>query len=86
VSTDQDHGYEVKRIGLEPWPKLCQNLRSNRETELADQFPSHVASAWIDNSVVVALENLAGLYRAMNWGDDTEPLGQRGVRFRSIQR
>ena len=45
-----------KRADLEPWPKLWQNLRSARETELADQFPAHVASAWIGNSVAVAVE------------------------------
>ena len=44
----------IKRAGLEPWLKLWQNMRSTRETELADQFPAHVASAWIGNSVAVA--------------------------------
>ena len=44
----------IKRAGLKPWPKLWQNLRSTRETELADEFPAHVASAWIGNSVAVA--------------------------------
>jgi len=47
----------IKRAGLEPWPKLWQNLRSTRETELADQFPAHVASAWIGNSVAVAVKH-----------------------------
>jgi len=42
---------------LKPWPKLWQNLRSTRETELADQFPAHVASAWIGNSVAVAVKH-----------------------------
>ena len=46
-----------KRAGLEPWPKLWQNLRSTRETELADQFPAHVAAAWIGNSVAVAVKH-----------------------------
>ena len=47
----------IKHAGLEPWPKLWQNLRSTRETELADQFPAHVASAWIGNSVAVAVKH-----------------------------
>ena len=47
----------IKRTGLKPWPKLWQNLRSTRETELADQFPAHVASAWIGNSVAVATKH-----------------------------
>ena len=47
----------IKRAGLKPWPKLWQNLRSTRETELADQFPAHVAAAWIGNSVAVAVKH-----------------------------
>ena len=41
----------------QPWSKLWQNLRSTRETELADQFPAHVAAAWIGNSVAVAVKH-----------------------------
>ncbi len=44
----------IRRAGLEPWPKLWQNLRSTRETERADHFPAHVISAWIGNSEQVA--------------------------------
>ena len=44
----------VKRAGLKAWPKLFQNLRSTRQTELCEEFPSHVVSAWIGNSESVA--------------------------------
>ena len=44
----------VMRAGLTPWPKLWQNLRSTRETELANEFPIHVVTKWIGNSVAVA--------------------------------
>ncbi len=44
----------VARAGLKPWPKLFQNLRSTRETELAEQWPEHVVCAWIGNSSAVA--------------------------------
>jgi hypothetical protein len=44
----------VRRAGLEPWPKLWQNLRASRETELAETFPLHVVCAWIGNSAAVA--------------------------------
>ena len=47
----------IRRAGLEPWPKLFQNLRSTRETELAEQFPIHVVCDWIGNSKSVALKN-----------------------------
>jgi len=35
----------VRRAGLEPCPKLFQNLRSPRETELAEEYPMHVVCA-----------------------------------------
>ena len=44
----------IKRAGVEPWPKLWQNLRSSRETELTESFPLHVVVAWIGNSAAVA--------------------------------
>lgn len=44
----------VCRAGLEPWPKLFQNLRSTRETELMETYPAHVVCAWIGNSESVA--------------------------------
>ncbi len=47
----------IRQAGLEGWPKLWQNLRSTRETELCDIFPAHVASAWIGNSVPVAMKH-----------------------------
>ena len=47
----------IRRAGLLPWPKLFQNLRSTRETELAEQFPLHVVCAWIGNSQPVAAKH-----------------------------
>ena len=47
----------LRRAGLEPWPKLFQNLRSTRETELAETFPIHVVCAWIGNSQPVAAKH-----------------------------
>ncbi len=47
----------IRRAGLEPWPKLWQNLRSSRQTELAEHFPQHVVCAWIGNSQPVAQEH-----------------------------
>ena len=47
----------VRRAGLEPWPKLFQNLRSTRETELAEEFPMHVVCAWIGNSQPIAAKH-----------------------------
>ena len=47
----------IRRAGLEQWPRLWHNLRASRQTELADQFPSHVVCAWIGNSESVAREH-----------------------------
>jgi integrase len=44
----------IKRAGLTPWPKLFQNLRATRETELVRRFPIHVVCAWLGNSPRVA--------------------------------
>ena len=45
----------IRRAGLKPWPKLFQNLRSPRETELMKQFPIAVVSAWLGNIQKIAL-------------------------------
>jgi integrase len=47
----------IRRAGLTPWPKLLQNLRSTRETELCDRFPMHVVCDWIGNSKPVAMKH-----------------------------
>ena len=44
----------IHRAGLEPWPRLFQNLRASCETELAEVFPAHVVAAWLGNTPRVA--------------------------------
>ena len=44
----------LKRAGIKPWPKIFQNLRSTRATELRDRFPTHVVAAWLGHTVKVA--------------------------------
>jgi len=45
----------LKRAKIKPWPKLYQNLRSSRSTELVTQgFPAYVVAAWLGHSVKVA--------------------------------
>ena len=44
----------IERATLKPWPKLWQNLRATRATELADEFPDHVAAAWLGHSTKIA--------------------------------
>jgi hypothetical protein len=47
----------TKRAGLTLWPRVFQNLRSTRATELADEFPGHVVSAWLGHSEDIAKEH-----------------------------
>ena len=47
----------IQRASLQRWPKLFQNLRSTRETELAEDFPIHVVCRWIGNSQPVAAKH-----------------------------
>jgi integrase len=52
---------QLKRIlqglKIEPWPKLFQNLRSSRQTELTEVWPAHVVCAWMGNSELVARDH-----------------------------
>jgi integrase len=44
----------LRRAGVTPWPKLFHNLRSSRQTELAETFPAHVVCKWLGNTEAVA--------------------------------
>jgi integrase len=44
----------IRRAGLVPWPRLFQNLRASRETELAERFPLRVVTDWLGNTPNVA--------------------------------
>ena len=49
----------LKKAGITPWPKIFQNLRASRETELLDDFPIKDVCAWIGNSQAVAIKHYA---------------------------
>ena len=44
----------IKLAGLTPWPRITHNLRASRATELAADYPAHVAAAWLGHSALVA--------------------------------
>jgi integrase len=44
----------IKRAGLTVWPRLWHSMRGTRQTELENEFPSHVVCAWLGNSEAVA--------------------------------
>ena len=47
----------IARAGLKTWPKPWHNMRSTRQTELAEKYPIHVVCAWLGNSREVAMEH-----------------------------
>jgi hypothetical protein len=47
----------LEKAKVKPWPKLFQNLRSSRETELLKQFPVHVVCAWLGNTPKIAMKH-----------------------------
>jgi integrase len=66
----------IRRAGLTPWPKVFQNLRSSRETELAQSYPLHVVCAWLGNSARIAQKHYLQLtdedfYRAAKGGAES---------------
>lgn len=44
----------IEKAGVIPWPKIFQNCRSTRQTELENQFASHKVCAWMGNTEKVA--------------------------------
>lgn len=49
----------VIKAGLVPWPKLMQNLRATRETELLAHYPAKDVTSWLGNSPDVANRHYA---------------------------
>lgn len=49
----------IKAAGLIPWPKLMQNLRASRETELMAKFPAKGVASRLGNSVPVVMAHYA---------------------------
>ena len=47
----------LKRASVDAWPKLFQNLRASRETELMRTHPAHVVYSWLGNSREVAQDH-----------------------------
>ena len=44
----------LDRAGIPAWEKFFQNMRSTRETELAEKYPLQDVTAWLGNSPAVA--------------------------------
>mgnify|MGYP003648807592 FL=1 len=44
----------IERAGLEAWPKLFNNMRASRATELALEYPAAQCTAWMGHSQAIA--------------------------------
>lgn len=49
----------ITKAGLVRWPKLMQNLRATRETELLAHYPTKDVTSWLGNSPAVAQRHYA---------------------------
>jgi len=49
----------IRRAGYTPWPRLWQNLRSSRESELMREYDLATVCRWIGNSPEVAARHYA---------------------------
>lgn len=58
-TTPRQTGHSEKVIvpGPAPWPRLFQNLRASRETELAEKYPVQVVTSWMGNTPNVAMRH-----------------------------
>ncbi len=50
-------GWLGEALKIKVWPKLFQNLRSSRESELIKVHGMEVACAWIGNTPAVAMKH-----------------------------
>jgi integrase len=70
----------LRKAGVAQWPKLFQNLRASRETELMKKYPAHVVHAWLGNSREVAEDHYLMVtdedYRRAASSAATDPLSE----------
>jgi integrase len=45
----------IRRVALQPWPRLFHNLRASCETDLMQNHAIHVVTAWIGNTPKIAI-------------------------------
>ncbi len=70
----------ILKAGLLPWPKLFNNLRSTRETELAKTYSLQAATAWIGNTPKIALGHYLQVTE-QEWQNATILLMQNAMQF-----
>lgn len=74
----------IATAGLKPWPKLFQNLRATRETELAQVFPLHVVCRWMGNTATVAAKHYLNVTEK-DFDRATQKAAQKAAHFPAQQ-
>ena len=74
----------IHRAGLTVWPKVFHNLRASCETDLMQNHPIHVVTAWIGNTPKIALghylQTLEGDFeKALKSGAESGALGAQNA-------
>jgi hypothetical protein len=73
----------IIRAGVQAWPRLWQMGRHTRQTELEDQFPTHVVCRWLGNSEETAKDHYLRTYdhhfdAAAGWSAVVTPVATKG--------
>ena len=66
----------IRQAGLTPWPKVFQNCRSSRETELVEAYSTKAATLWLGNSPQVAVQHYLQV-REEDWQKAVQNLVQQ---------
>lgn len=68
----------IENAGLEPWPKLWQNLRASCRTDLESRFPGFVVDAWLGHSAGVGRKHYTRVHDEHFAAAVGQPVGQPG--------
>ena len=77
--------WTLRKAGLKPWPRLFQNMRSMRQTELDEQYPSHKVCAWMGNSMLIASKHYLQITEADFRSASGQPIGNAESDARATQ-
>jgi integrase len=44
----------IAKAGVQPWPRLFQNMRASCATDWSERFPAHVVAGWLGHSPLIA--------------------------------
>ncbi len=80
----------IRRAGLQAWPRIFQNLRATRESELAAIYPLHVVTAWIGNTARIAERHYLQVppeffQQASEISADSESAAQNPAQYTAVQ-